>query len=186
MNPHIRSLNDRLLHELGSNRHGEPLYCWMHTRDLTFPVYTEKQIEFKTQPGCLLATPVLSDYKVQRVRHFDIETWVIAAWEDYTPDQWQAATAGDSPYPERGGLYVPTDFPPMPIGHEPTHRITDIVIRRVKAKRSLIRSEKDAYRAIMDKHAGIEADMQSQTNDLMDECAMHNPNVSLCGLTIPN
>ena len=183
MNSLIRSLNERLKNELGANRLGEPVYRWMFATELLFPVFGE--VKHWERTAANLYVPSMAQRPIVNHRQCNRDVWLVAGWEDMTPEQWQAATGGMAPYPERGGMYFMTDFDPMPEGHLPSDRVTDVLIRRVKAKRERLKTEKDAYRAITERYQEAEAAAESQRADLLGEYAMHNPNVSLCGIDVP-
>lgn len=99
----LKKLNRRLGDLRGCNPHGQPVYKWFHSRDLTYPV--------KTQSG------------YEHWRQVEEDRWLVAKWMPPMPrSEWELQFP-DLGYPAQG-IYYATDLILTP-GMEPNDTITD-------------------------------------------------------------
>lgn len=135
MTPYLlNTLNKQLEHALGTNPHGEPLYRWRHTSEIFILLNTRGAVE--------------------NIRKMDEDRWVIEMWMPprMSARDWENQFGHIAPYPRRGEYEI-TDII-LGDGIEPTERVTQAVVGKVKAWRNAteeqirdLRLERAAYAA---------------------------------------
>lgn len=140
----LAQLNRSLGTALGMTPSGEPEYKWFHAKDLRSEIVEAgKIISLPQIPESLRGDGPSMTAPAHR--------YALAKWmpPQMPKEQWDAMFGGEIPYP-RGGSYQATDII-LHIGVEPTERLTDEVIGKVKAFRQLsagdIKSAMDEGRA---------------------------------------
>lgn len=124
----LNELNRRLGDIRGRNPHNDPIYRWIHSRDLRYPLD-------------------LGGGFYEMARQIEDDRWVVAMWQPPMPeDQWKSQFPSIG-YPHKG-MYYATDLM-LKVGQEPTDFTTDTVAGYIKAHgckkmRDFIEEVKDA------------------------------------------
>jgi hypothetical protein len=160
-------LNRILADTLGRNVHGEPIYKWIASRELTFPLRDKEKLV--TRNGILVFEPHYV-WEPQTTS----ECWVLAKWlAPPSHDEWLDSFGTEVAYPARG-LYYVTDVMLSP-EYEPNEAITYDSIGKVKALRSLTLS--DIVRLQREKRDSIETAGDRRIADWIDDKATAFGNV---------
>lgn len=142
----LARLNRILGDSLGRNPQGDPIYKWIWSRELTFPLRSkEKTVE---RNGIIVFEPSY-EWEPQVAG----DCWLLAKWlmPEGSYDSWLTSFGSEVPFPAHG-LYYVTDVMLKP-GLEPNEAITYDCIGKVKHLRGLTLSEVvDAQQAKMDRN----------------------------------
>ncbi|HWR49922.1 MAG TPA: hypothetical protein VN428_02375 [Bryobacteraceae bacterium] len=152
---HIKRLNGFLADNAGRNPHGEPMFQWIESRRLLYPVQTGiDTFDFEPQ--------------------VDGERWVLAKWvAPPSRPVWDGMFHGALPYPQRGE-YVATDLTLKP-GFEPTEWVTSEALGMIQRARSL--NYQGHLRNLQDRQERQDKDRRRRISDCIDDCmtAFKNP-----------
>lgn len=102
---HIERLNKILSSELGSNPHGEPIFCWSWSDDIFWPSQaTGRMVPHKTPSGIVA---MQNEYRRMRMTN-KRNCWVVTKWcSPESLDGWEKHFPG-APRPATG-VRVPTN-----------------------------------------------------------------------------
>jgi len=129
----LARLNRILGDSLGRNPQGEPIYMWIWSRDLKFPIRSSNDMVERN--GLIVFEPQYT-WEPQVTG----DCWLLAKWLlPGEPDVWLAAFGTEVPFPQHGLFYV-TDVMLRP-GIEPNEAVTYDTIGKVQHLRSLTVSQ---------------------------------------------
>jgi hypothetical protein len=151
----IKRLNGFLADNAGRTPHGEPMFKWIASRDLLYPIQTGTDT-FEYAP------------------QVDGDRWVLAKWvAPPTKPEWESMFHGALPYPQRGE-YVATDLALKP-GMEPTEWVTGEAVGMVQRARAL--NYRGHLRNLQEMHDKRERDRKRRISDCIDDAitAFKNP-----------
>lgn len=129
----LARLNRILGDSLGRNPQGDPIYKWIWSRDLTFPMRSGTKTT--TQGGL-----VIFDHDYTMEPQVSDECWLLAKWcAPCSPSEWLGTFGGEVGFPSNG-LYYTTDVM-LKAGVEPNEAVTYDCIGKVKHLRNLTVSQ---------------------------------------------
>lgn len=142
----LKRYNRRLADLRGKSPHGDPIYQWVHSRDLLYP--------------CRIGA---SQYT--SMRQVDEDRWVIAKWMPPPPEMLWKEQFPDIGYPANGQYYA-TDLM-LAEGVEPNEGITEQVAGKLKAIE--VRTFRDCLDEIERARAKNEEARKAVFNDYVDD-----------------
>lgn len=130
----LARLNRILGDSLGLNVHGDPIYKWIWSRDLTFPLRSkEKTVE----RNGIFVFEASYEWEPQ----VGVDCWLLAKWispaDSY--DTWLSQFGSEVPFPAKG-MYYTTDVM-LKAGLEPNEAITYDSVGKVRTFRHLTLSQ---------------------------------------------